>query len=47
MDPDEDRVLAVFGATGKTGLALVAEARWRGWWASIPEPGRARNIAAT
>lgn len=29
--PGENRVLAVFGATGKTGIALVAEARRRGW----------------
>jgi putative NADH-flavin reductase len=27
----ETRTLAVFGATGKTGLALIAEARQRGW----------------
>jgi putative NADH-flavin reductase len=27
----ETRTLAVFGATGKTGLALIAEARRRGW----------------
>jgi putative NADH-flavin reductase len=30
-NPSEDRILAVFGATGTTGLALVAEARRRGW----------------
>ena len=31
MTLPETRLLAVFGATGKTGLALVAEARRRDW----------------
>jgi putative NADH-flavin reductase len=31
MKPLENRKLAVCGATGKTGLALIAEARRRGW----------------
>jgi putative NADH-flavin reductase len=31
MTSSEARTLAVFGATGKTGLALVATARQRGW----------------
>lgn len=40
----ENQVLAVFGATGKTGLALIAEARRRGWQVRALVRGAAKTL---